>query len=63
MHYRLYHLTKQNESATNHEFADDAAAFSFAFRLMADEPIEAWQSSRIVFQLLPSVCRSPAALD
>src|SRR6185312_4743002 len=59
MHYRFYHQMNRNESATDHEFTDDATAFSFALRQMADEPIEAWQSSRMVFQLVPSACRCP----
>jgi len=54
-HYRFYTLNGDNriEGASDHEFGNDDAAWSAAIRMMTDKPIEAWQSTRIVFRAVP----------
>ena len=56
MHYRFYRLSEDNriDSAIDHDFPDDAAAFSFALTIVTDKSIEAWQSERIVFRVAPA---------
>ena len=62
-HYRFYFLTNDDhiESASDHEFVSDAAAFAAALHLMERQPIEAWQSTRVVFRVSPTAHRPEAA--
>jgi hypothetical protein len=62
-HYRFYFLTEDDhiEGASDHEFANDAAAFTAALKMMNDQPIEAWQSTRVVFRVTPTARQHDAA--
>ena len=62
-HYRFYYLTEDDhiDRASDHELPDDDAAFAAALKLMSDRPIEAWQSTRVVFRLSPARLRPDVA--
>jgi len=55
VHYRFYFLNDADhiEGASDHFFANDAAAFAAALAMMENQPIEAWQSTRVVFRVTP----------
>ena len=57
MHYRFYHLNELDRiaAASDHDYPDDATAFSAALQLMNGRPIEAWQSTRLVFRVSPAM--------
>ena len=56
VHYRFYFLNEDDhiEAASDHHFANDAAAFAAALAMMENQPIEAWQSTRVVFRVSPT---------
>jgi hypothetical protein len=51
--YRFYLLKPDGriESASDHQFADDACALAHAKTILKRQPIEAWQGPRKVFVL------------
>ena len=63
MHYRFYFLSEDDHihSAGDYEFADDSEAFAAALGTMRKQPIEVWQSTRVVFRIYPSMARPEAA--